>query len=293
MAGLIINADDLGIHPDTNRGILVAYQKGILTSATLLATTPYFEETVRSVVRASDLPVGLHLSLTLGTAVAPASQIPDLVDDTGRLRHSALKMVLLGPASGRNRGIYDQIAVELAAQMARVRDYGVRPTHVDTHQHVHANPIIHDIVEAAAERHGIDRMRSCREPFFPFELTEQLWQNVRRLNPIKWALVQRLCRRIRPRLKQPDSFFGLFYSGTFTKRAFRLVIEHMPRNTTLEIGIHPGYAVSTAQAGSRGDWYHPFSAAPEREQELALLLDEELRSLLVARGVRSMSFAGL
>ncbi|MGO8914938.1 MAG: carbohydrate deacetylase [Stellaceae bacterium] len=293
MAGLIVNADDLGIHPETNRGILDAYGKGILTSATLLVTTPYLSQTIRDVVRTSDLPVGLHLSLTLGTAVAPASRVPDLVDEAGQLRHSALKMVLLGPASGHNRAIYDQIEVELTAQLAVAHDHGLRPTHVDTHQHVHANPVIHEIVEKVAERYGVKRMRACREPFFAFEFVEQIWQNTKRKNPIKWALVQLLQQRIRPRLKQPDGFFGLFYSGTFTKRAFRLLIEHLPRDQVIEVGIHPGYAVSPGDARSQGAWYHPFSAAPEREQELELLLDPELRSLLTAHGIHLMSFADL
>ena len=37
--GLIVNADDLGIHPSINAGIISAYRRGILTSCTMLMTT--------------------------------------------------------------------------------------------------------------------------------------------------------------------------------------------------------------------------------------------------------------
>ena len=45
--GIIINADDLGIHPSINAGILSAYRNGILTSSTMLVTTDFLEETLR------------------------------------------------------------------------------------------------------------------------------------------------------------------------------------------------------------------------------------------------------
>ena len=51
--GLIINADDLGIHPAINAGILSAYEQGIVSSATLLVTTPYLVETIEKIVRPS------------------------------------------------------------------------------------------------------------------------------------------------------------------------------------------------------------------------------------------------
>src|SRR5258708_19760601 len=77
--GLIVNADDLGIHPSINAGILSAFRNGILSSCTMLMTTPYLEETVRDYVRPATLPIGIHLSLTLATPVAPWTQVPDLI----------------------------------------------------------------------------------------------------------------------------------------------------------------------------------------------------------------------
>ena len=76
---VIINADDLGVHPGTDAGIIDAYSQGVLTSATLLMTTPWLEDAVRR-AKAVGLPIGIHLSLTLGQSRAGKAAVPDLVD---------------------------------------------------------------------------------------------------------------------------------------------------------------------------------------------------------------------
>ena len=73
---LIVNADDWGLTPGVNRGIVRAFQHGIVTSASLLVTGSAFEE---AVALARDFPapdVGLHLALVEEQAlfVLPGSQ---------------------------------------------------------------------------------------------------------------------------------------------------------------------------------------------------------------------------
>ena len=46
MNRVIINADDFGIHTNVNQGIIAAHQQGILTSTSLLAGGPAFDEAV-------------------------------------------------------------------------------------------------------------------------------------------------------------------------------------------------------------------------------------------------------
>ena len=63
-------------------------------------------------------------------------------------------------AAGRIR-VYD----ELAAQVRRIVDAGLRPTHLDTHKHTHLAPPVLDAVARLAEEFGI---RWVRRPFdFP------------------------------------------------------------------------------------------------------------------------------
>jgi len=101
--GLIVNADDLGIHPRINAGILSAYRHGILSSCTMLMTTAYFDQTVRDYVRPQALPIGVHLSLTLGKAVAPRGEVFDLVDEDGNLKLAADR--LIGPLVRQRPGL--------------------------------------------------------------------------------------------------------------------------------------------------------------------------------------------
>ena len=153
--GLIVNADDLGIHPSINAGILSAYRNGILTSCTMLMTTAYLEETLRNYVRPAALPIGIHLSLTLGKSAAPARDVPDLIDEQGNLKLSAGRLLLASFAGVSGAKLLAQIQREFEAQLARAHDGGLRPTHADFHQHVHIEsrdfPCRGDVV--AAFRH--------------------------------------------------------------------------------------------------------------------------------------------
>src|SRR5262245_53588455 len=209
--GLIINADDLGIHPRISAGILSAYRNGILTSCTMLMTTAYVEETVRNYVRSAALPIGLHLSLTLGKAVAPIQDVADLVDEEGNFKLSAGRLIL---ASFRGQGggrLFAQIQREFEAQLALARDWGIAATHVDSNQHVHMNPVIFAMLEDILPRFGITRIRSCDEPF-RLAFGPELPLLLRRLNPAKWAVLRWRSALIRPRLAANEDFFGILYS---------------------------------------------------------------------------------
>src|SRR5437764_1133299 len=75
---LVINADDLGLAPGVNRGILEAYEAGTLSSASMMVNTGAFDEAVELIAaRAPRLGVGLHLNLIAGR---PMSTVPTLAD---------------------------------------------------------------------------------------------------------------------------------------------------------------------------------------------------------------------
>ncbi|HEY0163191.1 MAG TPA: ChbG/HpnK family deacetylase, partial [Edaphobacter sp.] len=65
-ARLIINADDFGLTPGINRSILELHRAGVLTSATLMATGPAFDEAVAIASSTPTLGVGCHVVLTDG-----------------------------------------------------------------------------------------------------------------------------------------------------------------------------------------------------------------------------------
>lgn len=63
----IINADDLGICEERDRGVFELFEKGI-TSATIIVNTPNFKNSIKK-AKELKLPLGLHLNLTEGEPI--------------------------------------------------------------------------------------------------------------------------------------------------------------------------------------------------------------------------------
>ena len=81
---LLVIADDLGIGPETTRGILELAGRGVLTGTVLLTNTPYTEAAVAAWRRSGvDLEVGCHPNLTLDAPLLPAHRVPTLVGPDG------------------------------------------------------------------------------------------------------------------------------------------------------------------------------------------------------------------
>jgi chitin disaccharide deacetylase len=103
---LIVNADDFGLSPGVNDGIVEAHARGIVTSASLMVGAPGATAAAARARKCADLSLGLHF-------VEPEDA--DLDD----------------PA---------QAARAFATQLERFRKLvGSDPTHVDSHHHVHAD----------------------------------------------------------------------------------------------------------------------------------------------------------
>jgi chitin disaccharide deacetylase len=290
--GLIINADDLGIHPRINEGILSAYRHGILTSCTMLMTTAYFEETVRDYVRPKALPIGIHLSLTLGKAVAPRDEVSDLVDAEGNLKLGADHLVLSSFKGERGSALLRQIRREFEAQLARARDHGLQPSHADSHQHVHMNPVIFRLIEELLPRFGVDRLRFSREAFHTVVLGPDLPDVLRRNNLAKWALLRWRAAGLRPALATTDDFFGVLYSGAVTRRALSALSRATAPGRSLEICIHPGFPAPQGVRDYPRPGYNAFISAAARQNEHDALTDPNLAALVRECGLTLRSFDG-
>jgi predicted glycoside hydrolase/deacetylase ChbG (UPF0249 family) len=79
---LIVNADDFGISEAVNRGVVEAHERGIVTSASLMAAGPAFDHAVELARRCPRLAVGVHLTLT---EQQPLTETPSLLTAEGAL----------------------------------------------------------------------------------------------------------------------------------------------------------------------------------------------------------------
>lgn len=127
---LIVNADDFGLSPGVNRGVIFAHENGIVTSASLMVRWPAAGEAARYARERRSLSVGLHLDL--GEWIYRGGQwVP--------LNHVAR---LDDPAEVR-----EQVSRQLSAFRELM---GQDPTHLDSHQHVHLRePVRSILVETA------------------------------------------------------------------------------------------------------------------------------------------------
>lgn len=132
---LIVNADDLGLSPGVNRGILMAHKQGIVTSASMMVRTPAALEAANLARHTASLDVGLHV-------------------DVGEWRF----------IDGDWRPVYervppgdiDALRKEVEDQVAHFQNLvGHVPTHLDSHQHAHLREPLRGIMIAQARSLGV------------------------------------------------------------------------------------------------------------------------------------------
>src|SRR5262245_7813713 len=141
---LIVNADDLGLSPGVDRAIFAGHDQGIVTSASLMANGASFEHAVAGVLARPRLGCGVPLVLHDERPVLDPARIPTLVGADGRLKplRDALRGLLFGTSAPK------EIEAEYAAQIRRAQDAGIKPSHLDSHCHLHAFPVVGPIVHA-------------------------------------------------------------------------------------------------------------------------------------------------
>jgi hypothetical protein len=125
---LIVVADDLGLSPEVDAGILETVRAGTVTTADLFVNPP-FAGAVEA-VEAAGASVGVHLNLTHGGPCAPAATVPSLVGADGRFLGRREELL--------RRLDVDEARREWQAQFQRFREHvGHAPCHVSVHKHLH------------------------------------------------------------------------------------------------------------------------------------------------------------
>jgi hopanoid biosynthesis associated protein HpnK len=286
--GVIVNADDFGLTPGVNRGILSGFREGILTSTTMMVNMRFFDDAATLARDNADLPVGVHLTLLWGRPVSDAARVPSLVDRQGCFPRG---LVTLARGYAMGRLDPEQVETEFRAQIRKFVEAGLRPTHLDTHKHVHCLPGVLQAMIAVAPEFGIDRVRLPVElPLKP--LTGAGGPTPRRPSltaTAKRRLIGALCGRSRGRLqaagfRTTDHFVGIAQQDRLNSEVFRLILNSL-RDGVTEIMCHPGYS---------DDHLGEYSSVPPyRELELAGLKDPAVRATVEANAVRLMHYGEL
>jgi hopanoid biosynthesis associated protein HpnK len=287
MKQLILNADDFGMTRGVNEGIIRGHSEGILTSTTLMANGPEFDDAVARAKLNPKLGVGCHLVLVGGPAVAPKEKISSLADENGNLPES------LGVFVARlSAGLIRTKAIdrEMRAQIEKIRAAGIEPTHLDTHKHTHAHPKVMEVLGRVAKELGITRVR------MPVENLRDSWESTRqeKSSHTLELIAAAAARAVAPwfqavvrkyGLLTPNHFLGLAMTGSLGPAALRRMIDTLSDGST-EIMLHPGiYDHDLANSGSRLQMH--------RDTEMAALIDPGVKSALVERDIRLITYREL
>lgn len=287
MKQLIVNADDFGLTEDVNRGIIVAHRDGILTSTSLLANGSAFQQAVTSSRKFVQLSVGVHLNLSQGNPVSPANRIPSLVNKQGELHLGPLDLWMRFLTK---RLSLENIHTECRAQILKVIEAGIAPTHLDGHLHVHLLPQLSPVLIRLAREFGI---RHIRCPTEDLAITLPLvWRiNGNSLAALKRSAVAYGVSSFAERLREyllavgitcPNAFLGLAHTGFLDTNALKVLIAKVPDGTT-ELMCHPG--CDSSELKSFGG-----SLTREREVELLALTALEIKDLVGNLGIRLVNF---
>jgi len=123
---LIVNADDFGQSAGVNQGVIKAHEHGIVTSASLMVRWPASAEAAAYARTSTRLSVGLHIDLGEWTR-----RDGDWV--------ALYEVVATGNAAA--------VVAEVDRQIESFRRLvGRDPSHLDSHQHVHRDPPVREVV---------------------------------------------------------------------------------------------------------------------------------------------------
>ena len=129
---VIVNIDDIGLHKDETEASFRALNFGIVKSGSVMAPCPNFNQIIKLWRENPDIDLGVHLTLTCewGTkypwsTVLSKSHVPSLYNPDG-IMWSSINDLL-------QHATQKDIDMELEAQIVKILDAGLKPTHLDYH----------------------------------------------------------------------------------------------------------------------------------------------------------------
>ena len=172
---LIIHADDIGMCHSANKASIEAFEKGVVSSGSLMAPAPWFMEAATYFGSHPEFDVGVHVTLTSEwklyrwPPVTPKEKVSGLISTDGFMYRTSEEVAK--HASGR------EVETEIRAQIERVLEFGVKPSHLDTHMGtVHYKPEYLEAYVGLAVEYGI--------PVMIHGTTPELKKRLSRLVPV-------------------------------------------------------------------------------------------------------------
>lgn len=269
----MITADDFGLSPQVDAGILEAYRRGVVRSTALLVNFPDAKESIARLTEAPDLEVGVHLNLTAGPPVRQLKDVRSLVRADGNFHDFTTFFGLV--ALGRIN--WEEVFSEWEAQMNLGINLGCQFTFLTSHQHVHMVPAAARVFAKLARKFGVGAVRLSG-----FRLRDML--RPLRLKGLALAPFVSSVRRI---FQQEDVFCNDSIFEIPPGKPDAALLQLCAIIKTLGDGVHelvchPGYV--DPMLAARDSYIGP------RPTELAVLIDGRLPTFLQSVGAEVTTF---
>jgi predicted glycoside hydrolase/deacetylase ChbG (UPF0249 family) len=193
-----------------------------------MATMPAVTDAITFARAHPQFSFGAHLTMTGDgpeRPISPPEQIPGLVRLDGSFR--ATRELRLRALAGRL--CVAEIAREISAQLAFLRDHGVPLSHADSHRHLHKLGPFRAALREVLPRFSMKHVRTAQDVYLARPLTTATY----------W-----LGPRWRARLASSFTTTEHFYmpSSTGDRDWEAPLVERIASlaGTTLEVGVHPG-----------------------------------------------------
>lgn len=267
---LIIHADDAGLAHSENQATIQALEKGIVNSYSIMVPCAWFHEMAKFAKNNPQYDLGIHLTLTCEWEnyrfgpVLPVSEVPSLVDEHG---HFFKKREQL-----RENATPEDVEKELRAQIEKALNYGLAPTHIDSHMYsVGAHPVFFKIYKGLGKQYNL-----------PVLINEQLMQMVG-LDP-------------KSNLEEDDFVIDRTYVGEypyFEKEGlavyYQSILENLNPGLNL-ILIHPAFDEHEMQGVTIN---HPNFGSNWRQQDFDFFTSEKTKATLQKHNIQLVTWGDI
>lgn len=125
MKKLIVNADDFGVTQSVNRGIIYGFQRGIITSTSLMVKRLAVKEAAKLAKENPGIEIGLHFDIEYNFSYDKRNKFLDNLENN------------------KSESIRNFLKKELLEQLKEFKKLlGKLPGHIDGHHHIHKFPAI-------------------------------------------------------------------------------------------------------------------------------------------------------
>ena len=232
MSNYIVNADDLGMSPGTNKAIFDGHDNGYINSTSIMTNCDYFNEAIHGLKARKDLKVGIHLNLTYGKSLNSSL----IFSDTNGFFN--LNYLQLFYKSIFSNHFLEKVEGEFELQIQKAIQNNIDISHLDSHRHIHLIPSIYKIVYGLSTKYNIRRVRLVNENIFhSLKLTKKInfFMNG---GLLKYFLLKifTIFNKLHGNKYENISFYSILYTGVIGRTSLQKL---MSSNAFYEIVVHP------------------------------------------------------